>query len=80
MSQQNLLDQLNKIVESRPSFQTIMADGVVSDAEIEEQAKLVNELIGKVEKTLSPADFSLVSELIAELSVLQLVTRLNHKF
>ena len=49
-------------------------DGNVEDSEIEAQGKVVESLIEKLENQLSAADFELVSNLISELSVFQLIS------
>ena len=73
----NRLDKLSEIVENSESYKKIMDDGVVEDHEVEEQAKLVSDLFDKLEKKLSPEDFSLVAKCMAELSVLHAVYRVN---
>lgn len=70
----NLLDRVSEAVEKSESFSRIMADGIVDDAEIEAQGKLVEDLISKLETQLSDADFQLVSQLIAELSVFNVIS------
>ena len=69
----NLLENLAETVEKSDSFRRIMADGIVEDAEIEQQGKLVEDLIAKLEKQLSADDFALVSQLISELSVFHVI-------
>lgn len=74
-----VIDRLTELVERSESFRRIMADGVVEDREVEEQAQRVEELLEKTEKKLSAEDFALVTELMAELSVLQVVTNYNRR-
>ena len=74
-----VVDRLTELVERSESFRRIMADGVVEDREVEEQAQRVEELLEKTEKKLSAEDFALVTELMAELSVLQVVTNYNRR-
>lgn len=69
-----LLDKLLEDVEASQSFQRIMRDGIVEDVEIKEQSKLVEDLILKLESQLSAADFELVARLIAQLSVLHVIS------
>lgn len=69
-----LLDKLSESVEKSENFRRIMKDGIVEDSEIEAQAKVVESLIEKLENQLSEADFELVSNLISELSVFQLIS------
>ena len=72
-------DRLTELVERSESFRRIMADGVVEDREIEEQAQRVEKLLEKTEQKLSAEDFALVTELMAELSVLQVITNYNRR-
>lgn len=74
-----VIDRLTELVERSESFRRIMADGVVEGREVEEQAQRVEELLEKTEKKLSAEDFALVTELMAELSVLQVVTNYNRR-
>lgn len=69
-----LLDKLSESVEKSENFRRIMKDGIVEDSEIEAQGKVVESLIEKLENQLSAADFELVSNLILELSVFQLIS------
>lgn len=73
----NLLDRLSEIVENSESYKKIMADGIVEDHEVEEQAALVSSLFDELENKLTPEDFSLVAKCMAELSVLHAVYRIN---
>lgn len=72
-------DRLTELVERSESFRRIMADGVVEDREIEDQAQRVEKLLEKTEQKLSAEDFALVTELMAELSVLQVVANYNRR-
>ena len=78
MKKNDLLERLSQLVAERKSFQAILADGVVDEQEILTQAEAVQKLIGRLEKELSATEFELVSELIAELSVLQVILQLKH--
>jgi UTP-glucose-1-phosphate uridylyltransferase len=69
-----LLEKLSESVEKSESFRQIMNDGIVEESEIEAQGKLVESLIEKLENQLSESDFKLVSDLISELSVFQLIS------
>ena len=73
------IDRLTELVEGSESFRRIMADGVVEEREIEEQAQRVEKLLEKTEQKLSAEDFALVAELMAELSVLQVVVNYNRR-
>lgn len=78
MKKNDLLERLSQLVAERKSFQAILADGVVDEQEILTQAEAVQKLIERLEKELSATEFELVSELIAELSVLQVILQLKH--
>ena len=69
-----LLDKFSESVENSENFRRIMKDGIVEESEIEAQGKLVESLIEKLENQLSESDFKLVSDLISELSVFQLIS------
>lgn len=79
MQKQSLLDSFLQQVENSKSFQRIMADGKVSDAEVNELLENINSLMSKIEKKLSTEDFDLVSELVTELSVFYAVTKSNER-
>lgn len=79
MSKQSLMDSLVLQVENSKSFQTIMADGVVTDSELKTLAERISSLIEQAEKNLSAEDFKLVSELMGELAVFYAVTKFNEK-
>ena len=79
MGKQTLLDSLVEQVEKSKSFQSIMADGKVTDSEVMALAERTNALMAQVEKKLSDDDFKLVSELLSELASLYVVTKFNEK-
>lgn len=74
-----LLDSLIQQVESSNSFQKIMEDGQVTDSEIQNLSERINSLMVQVENKLSADDLQLVSELLTELTVFHVVTKLNEK-
>ena len=61
---------LDDLIMNQPSFQRIMADGVVTEEEIEEQGQRVKKLLLEMEQSLSPEHIDQVRELLAEVSVL----------
>lgn len=67
---ENGILNLDEAVFESTSFKTIVEDGIVTDAELLEQSKLVTDLFHQVEKACTPEQSELVKELIAELSVL----------
>jgi hypothetical protein len=64
------LIRLDEIVYESKRFQMIMADGVVSDEEIVEQAELVTRLFQEIETSFSERDKELVAQTVSELAVL----------
>lgn len=79
MEKQSLLDSLSLLVENSKSFQSIMADGKVTEEEIKTLAERICQLMSQVEEKLSADDFKLVSELITEMSVFYVVSKFNEK-
>ena len=73
----DILDRIDALVRESESFKKIMADGVVEDSEVNEQGRRVETLLAELEKSLSDEQFKLVTEFMAELSVLQVVMRYN---
>ena len=61
---------LDDLIMNQPSFQRIMADGVVTEEEIEEQGQRVKKLLLEMEQSFSPEHIDQVRELLAEVSVL----------
>ena len=73
----DMLDRIDALVRESESFKKIMADGVVEDSEVNEQGRRVEMLLSELETSLSDEQFKLVTEFMAELSVLQVVMRYN---
>lgn len=73
----DMLDRIDALVRESESFKKIMADGVVEDNEVNEQGRRVEMLLSELENSLSDEQFRLVTEFMAELSVLQVVMRYN---
>lgn len=67
---ENGMLRLDEAVAERPTFKKIMEDQVVTDAELEEQAKLVVSILKRIEETFPPEQLKQVEELLAETSVL----------
>lgn len=61
---------LDELILNQPSFQQIMADGVVTEAELTEQGERVTQLLKQMEQNLSAEQIDQVRELLAEISVL----------
>ena len=58
------------LIMERPSFQAIMADGVVTDEKINEQGQRVKDLIARMEPNFTPEQKAQIQDLVAEVSVL----------
>lgn len=61
---------LDEYVAEMSSYQGVMADGVVSDQELSEQAQRVTSLLKRLETALSPDMKVLATEALCELAVL----------
>ena len=61
---------LDNLILHQPSFQQIMADGVVTEQELQDQSARVIALLRQIEQTASPAQIDQIRELLAEISVL----------
>ena len=73
----DMIERIDALVRESESFKKIMADGVVEDSEVNEQGRRVEMLLSELENSLSDEQFKLVTEFMAELSVLQVVMRYN---
>ena len=79
MEKQSLLDSLVLQVENSKSFQSIIADGKVTDSEIKTLSEHICHLMSQVEEKLSTDDFKLVSDLLTEMAVFYVVSKFNEK-
>lgn len=61
---------IDDLILEQPSFQRIMEDGIVTEAELDEQSQMVIACLKAFEKTASPEQIDQVRELLAEISVL----------
>ena len=61
---------LDELILQQPSFQQIMADGIVTEQELQDQSACVTALLHRIEQTASPAQIDQIRELLAEISVL----------
>ena len=71
-NEQGFID-IDEIIAQEPSFQKIMADGVVTDEELREQTNQVINLLHEVENRFSEEDQQLVKKLFAEANVLSAI-------
>lgn len=62
--------KLDEVVAANPSWQSIMADGIVTEDELSAQAEKVTALLHEVDKSLSEEHKALVQSLLEESSVL----------
>lgn len=74
IKENGLLD-LDSIIINNPSYQKIMEDGIVTDEEIQEQAEKVDSILKSMKGKYTPKQFAEVQSLIAEVSVLFVLSR-----
>lgn len=67
-NKQGLLD-IDEMIAKEPSFQNIMADGIVTDEELREQSERVFALLNEAEKRFNEDDKQFIRTLIAETNV-----------
>lgn len=78
----NLFDQygnlnIDDLIAEQPSFQKIMADGIVTPEEIQTQSVRVTTLLQEFEQTATPEQINQMREILAELSVLVAINNQN---
>lgn len=61
---------IDDIIAEQLSFQSIMADGIITEQEIKEQADRVSLLLHKFEKDANQDQIECMREILAELCVL----------
>lgn len=61
---------IDELIVEQPSFIKIMEDGVVTEEELLEQSKRVENILKDIENTASPEVIEKVRHLLAEMSVL----------
>ena len=71
-NEQGFID-IDEMIAQEPSFQKIMADGMVTNDELREQTNRVINLLREVENRLSEEDQQLVKKLFAETNVLSVI-------
>lgn len=74
ITENGLLD-LDSIIINNPSYQKIMEDGIVTDEEIQEQAEKIDSMLKDMKSKYTLEQFSEVQRLIAEVSVLFVVSK-----
>jgi len=71
-NEQGFID-IDEMIAQKPSFQKIMADGVVTSDELREQTNRVIDLLHEVENRFCEEDQLLVKRLFAETNVLSVI-------
>lgn len=70
---------IDELIAEQPSFIKIMQDGIVTNEEILEQSKRVEEILEEIEKTTSPKTIEKIRHLLAEISVLIAINQIKNK-
>ena len=68
-NQQGIID-IDELVSQEPSFQNIMADGIVTEDELYNQSERVIALLREAEQRFDDSDQQFIKKLFAETSVL----------
>lgn len=68
---------IDELIAEQPSFIKIMQDGVVTDEELQEQSKRVENILKDIEQSASPEVIEKVRHLLAEISVLVAITQIH---
>lgn len=71
----NGMFRLDEMVAQRATFQKIMEDGVVEDAEVVAQAELVLSLYRKLEESFTEEQLRQIADTIIETGVLHSITQ-----
>lgn len=71
-NKQGIID-IDEMVASKPSFQNIMADGIVTEDELCVQSQRVLDLLHEAEHRFSDEDLQFIKELLAETNVLSAI-------
>lgn len=73
-NEQGILD-IDEMIAQEPSFQNIMADGVVTDEELRQQSERVIALLHETEQRFNDDDLQFIKTLFAETNVLSAIYR-----
>lgn len=82
-NEQGILD-IDEMIAQEPSFQNIMADGIVTDEELRQQSERVIALLHEAQQRFNDDDLQFIKTLFAETNVLSAIYRyyelqnLNH--
>jgi len=73
-NEQGILD-IDELIAQEPSFQNIMADGIVTEEELRLQSERVIALLHEAEQRFSDDDQQFIKTLFAEANVLSAIYR-----
>jgi flagellar biosynthesis regulator FlaF len=73
-NEQGILD-IDEMIAQEPSFQNIMADGVVTDEELRQQSERVIALLHETEQRFNDDDQQFIKTLFTETNVLSAIYR-----
>ena len=73
-NEQGILD-IDEMIAQEPSFQNIMADGIVTEEELHKQSERVIALLHETEQRFSDDDQQFIKTLFAEANVLSAIYR-----
>lgn len=82
-NEQGIID-IDEMIAQQPSYQNIMADGIVTDEELHQQSERVIALLHEAEQRFNDDDQQFIKTLFAETNVLSAIYRyyelqnLNH--
>jgi hypothetical protein len=71
-NEQGILD-IDGMIAAEPSFQAIMSDGIVTDEELQQQSRLVIDLMHEAEKRFNEEDQLFIKRIFAETNVLSAI-------
>lgn len=70
---------IDELIVEQPSFLKIMEDGVVTEEELQEQSKRVEDILKDIESSASPETIEKVRQLLAEISVLVAINKIKEQ-
>lgn len=68
--------KINETIANHPSYQSILADNVITEAELVNQCQLVDSLFHKVEEILTDEQQQVVEQLLVETNILNSVYKM----
>lgn len=71
-NEQGIID-IDEMIAQEPSFQNIMADGMVTEEELSEQSQRVMDLLHEAEQRFNDEDQIFIKRLFAETNVLSAI-------